>query len=159
MNYLRFWKEFIIIILLTATFVKVMKENKFSLKKIYENNYILGMTTVFIFSSLIFIIFPFFEIRASAFLGFRYDVFFFFAMIVGLYLSGGIHDLRFYLKLIFISTILIVSVFLPWYLFGDISALASIFGYSSEVSTYHANSCISFAQNVNGQHRFQGTFG
>ncbi len=158
-NYMRFWKEFIIIILLTATFVKVMKANKFSLKKIYENNYILGMTTVFVISSLIFIIFPFFEIRASAFLGFRYDVFFFFAMIVWLYLTNGIQDLYFYLKLIFWSTILILSVFLPWYLFGDISALASMFWYSAEVSTYNANSCISFAQNVNGQHRFQATFG
>ena len=159
MTYFRFWKEFIIIILLTATFVKVMKENKFSLKKIYENNYILGMTTVFIFSSLIFIIFPFFEIRASAFLWFRYDVFFFFAMIIWLYLTNGINDLRFYLKLIFGSTILILSIFLPWYLFGDISALATMFGYSAEVSTYNANSCISFAQNVDWQHRFQATFG
>ena len=158
-NYLRFWKEFIIIILLTATFVKVMKENKLSLKQIYKDNYILGMTTVFIFSSLVFIIFPFFEIRASAFLGFRYDVFFFFAMIIWLYLTNGMNDLRFYLKLIFWSTILILSVFLPWYLFGDISALASMFWYSAEVSTYNANSCISFAQNVNGQHRFQATFG
>ena len=158
-NYLRFWKEFIILILLTATFVKVMKKNDWSLKKIYKDNNILGMTTVFIFSSLIFIIFPFFEIRASAFLGFRYDVFFFFAMIIGLYLANWINDLRFYLKLIFVSTILILSVFLPWYLFWDISALASMFWYSAEVSTYNANSCISFAQNVNGQHRFQGTFG
>jgi len=81
-NYLRFWKEFIIIILLATTFVKVMKDNKLSLGKIYKDNYILGTTTAFIISSLIFIYFPFFEIKASAFLGFRYDVFFLFAMII-----------------------------------------------------------------------------
>ena len=158
-NYLRFWKEFIIIILLTATFVKVMNENKLSLKKIYENNYILWTITAFVISSLIFIYFPFFEIKASAFLWFRYDVFFLFALVIGLYLKDGTKYLHLYLKLIFWSTILILAIFLPWYLFGDISALASMFGYSAEVSTYNANSCISFAQNVNGQHRFQGTFG
>ena len=158
-NYLRFWKEFIIIILLTVTFVKVMKENKLSLKKIYENNYLLWTVTAFIICSFIYIFFPFFEIKASAFLGFRYDVFFFFTLIIGLYLSDGMKYLHTYLKLTFWSALLVLAIFLPWYLFWDISALTSMFGYSSEVSTYNANSCISFAQNVNGQHRFQATFG
>ena len=102
-NYLRFWKEFIIIILLTATFVKVMNENKLSLKKIYENNYILWTITAFVISSLIFIYFPFFEIKASAFLWFRYDVFFLFALVIGLYLKDGTKYLHLYLKLIFWS--------------------------------------------------------
>jgi len=158
-NLLRFWKEIIILILLTTTFIKVMGQNKWSLKKIYENNYILGTVTAFIISSLIFIFFPFFEIKTSALLWFRYDVFFFFALIIGLYLNNGIKDLHFYLKILFWSTLLILAIFLPWYLFWDIGALASIFGYSAEVSTYTANECISFAQNVNGQHRFQWTFG
>jgi hypothetical protein len=61
--------------------------------------------------------------------------------------------------MLFLSTFGVLIIFLPWYLFGDISALASMFGYSPEVSTYTANTCISFAQNVDGQHRFQGTFG
>lgn len=159
MNYIRFWKEFIIIILLTTTFVKVMKENKLSLSKIYKDNYLLWTITAFTISSLIFIYFPFFEIKASAFLGFRYDVFFLFALVIGLYLNDGMKYLHTYLKLIFGSSLLILAIFLPWYLFWDISALASMFGYSAEVSTYNANSCISFAQNVNGQHRFQATFG
>jgi hypothetical protein len=39
-------------------------------------------------------------------------------------------------------------VFLPIYLSGNIEILSTIFGYSSEVSTYNANGCIAFAQNV-----------
>jgi hypothetical protein len=50
--------------------------------------------------------------------------------------------------MLFLSTFGILIVFLPWFIFGDISALSSMFGYSSEVSTYTANQCISFAQNV-----------
>lgn len=68
-------------------------------------------------------------------------------------------DLRYLLRTLFVATFGILIIFLPWYLFGDISLLASKLGYSAEVSTYQANSCISFAQNVEGQHRFQGTFG
>ena len=67
--------------------------------------------------------------------------------------------MRYVLKHLFLSTFGILVVFLPWYLFGDISALAWVFGYSSEVSTYSANGCISFSQNVEGEHRFQWTFG
>lgn len=37
--------------------------------------------------------------------------------------------------------------------------MATLFGYSDEVSTYVANGCLSFSQNVEGHHRFQATFG
>lgn len=79
-------------------------------------------------------------------------------MIIGLF-SGLAVRMKEYLSTLFLSTGLILVIFLPWYIFGDISDLATIFGYSAEVSTYRANECISFAQNVEGHHRFQGTFG
>jgi O-antigen ligase len=138
-------------------FIEYRKHN-YSLKSLFHKNTLLGLTTAFILCSAVYIYFPFFELKAASVLGFRYDTFFLIAMIVGLY-ARMLWELRYFLKILFLSTSGILIVFLPWYLFGDISALASMFGYSSEVSTYTANSCISFAQNVDGQHRFQGTFG
>lgn len=157
-NILRFWKELILIATVIFVFFRSYKKHDYSLKNIYHKNTLLGLTTAFIICSAFYIYFPFFEIKAASVLGFRYDAFFFIAMIVGLY-SGLIGELRYLMKMLFISTFGVLIVFLPWYLFGDISSLASSFGYSSEVSTYTANSCISFAQNVDGQHRFQGSFG
>jgi hypothetical protein len=60
--------------------------------------------------------------------------------------------------MLFLSTFGILIIFLPWYIFGDIGSKAVLFWYSSEVSTYVANACISFSQNVDGHHRFQATF-
>lgn len=155
---LRFWKEGIIAALVLFVFFRTLAGYKYSLKSIYHKNTLLGLTTAFIICSAIYIFFPFFEFKVASILGFRYDTFFLLAMIIGLY-SGLIGEIRFFLKMLFLSTFGILIVFLPWYLFGDISALATLFGYSAEVSTYKANECISFAQNVNGQHRFQWTFG
>lgn len=156
---LRFWKEIILMALVIIAFLSAYKNSQYSLKNLYHKNTLLGLTTAFIICSAIYIFFPFFTIKAASVLGFRYDVFFLVALLVGLYTAGSQEHLRFYLKTLFLSTFGILIIFLPWYLFGDISTLASSFGYSNEVSTYTANSCISFAQNVNGQHRFQGTFG
>lgn len=155
---LRFWKELVLIVLVLFLFFKEYKKHQYSLKKLYHKNTLLGLTTAFIICSAVYIYFPFFELKAASLLGFRYDTFFLIAMIVGLY--GWLYwELRYLLKMLFLSTFGVLIIFLPWYLFGDISALASMFGYSPEVSTYTANTCISFAQNVDGQHRFQGTFG
>lgn len=156
-NILRFWKELAILVLLLFTFFRVYSHNNWSLKEIYKNNTLLSITTAFIVCSIIYIFFPFFELKAASVLGFRYDAFFLLAMIIWLY-CGLIGDLRFFMRTLFISAFGIIAFFLPWYLFGDISNMAHIFGYSGEVSTYSANSCISFSQNVNGQHRFQWTF-
>jgi len=155
---LRFWKEGIIGWLIIALLYRVLKYNNWSLKKIYNKNTLLGVTTAVILCTMIYIFFPFFEIKTASLLGFRYDAFFLLAMIIGLY-SGYIWEIRFFLKTLFIATFGILIVFLPWYLFGDISSKVNLFWYSSEVSTYSANSCISFSQNVEGEHRFQGTFG
>ena len=156
---IRFWKELLIIILIIYVFFTTYAKNNWSLGSIYKNNTLLGLTTAFILCSALYIYFPFFELKAAAVLGFRYDVFFLIAMVIGLYSGLTQTDLRYLLRNLFIITTAILGVFLPWYLFGDISALATQFGYSSEVSTYTANGCISFAQNVEGQHRFQWTFG
>lgn len=155
---LRFWKELIILWVLSTIFLKVYKHYNWSFKKILERNTLVWLTLSFILCSAFYIYFPFMEIKVASFLGFRYDVFFFLTLLIGLY-SWLVWEIRYFIKTLCVATFGILVLFLPWYLFGDISALASLFGYSAEVSTYTANACISFAQNVEGQHRFQGTFG
>ncbi|MDQ7022610.1 MAG: O-antigen ligase family protein [Candidatus Gracilibacteria bacterium] len=155
---LRFWKEFILIFLFLLAFFKTLTRFKWNFSKLYKNNYILGTTTVFALVSLAFIFLPFGQPKLSSFLGFKYDVFFLIALVIGLYLPVIKNNFEIILKTIFGISGLILAIFLPWYLFGDISAVTSIFGFSDKVSTYDVNSCISFAQNVNGQNRFQGTF-
>lgn len=159
MNVFRFWKEWIIIFLLFISSFLALKKYNFSLKKLYKNNYIVWLTTAFILCSLAFIYIPFFELKLSWFLWFKYDTFFLFALLIWLFLPSIKTNFNTLLKTIFISSSLILILFLPWYIFWDISNLSTMFGYSDKVSTYEANSCISFAQNVSGQHRFQGSFG
>ncbi len=158
-DFLRFWKEFVILWLLVTVFIQQLIENNYSLKKIYKGNYIVGTITAFTICSLVYMFFPFFEITMASILWFRYDVVFLLACIVWLYLKNGLQDLGFYIRTWAISAFGILLFFLPWYLFWDISALATSFGYSGEVSSYTANSCISFAQWVEWHYRFQGTFG
>ena len=158
-NILRFWKELVVIGLLLYVFFTTYKRHDWSLAKLYEKNTLLGLITAFVISSAIYIFFPFFELKPAAVLGFRYDVFFFFTMLIGLFAVGIQQDMRFLLRTVFIATFGILIIFLPWYVFGDISKMASHFGYSDQVSTYFANQCLSFSQNVEGHHRFQATFG
>lgn len=154
----RFWKEIIIILL----FIKAISDTYFkynwNISRLYKNNYILGMATTFSIFSFFYIFFPFFIPKLSGFLWFKYDVFFIFALIIWLYLKEIKIYFHILLKTTFTVIIVSLSIFLPWYLFWDISHVSHIFGFSSEVSTYTANQCISFSQNVNGQHRFQWTF-
>ena len=157
---LRFWKEWIILILLLMTFFTQYKKYDWSLKKLYHKNTLLGLTTAFIVCSALYLYFPFFELKAASVLWFRYDVFFLFALLIGLYLPAWEEDIRFYMKMVFLSTFWILIVFLPWYLFWDIKSTVWLFGYSNEASTYTANACLSFAQNVEGWYAwFQATFG
>ena len=157
-NIIRFWKEIIIIILLIITFFTTLKRYKFKLSKLYKDNYLLGTITAFIICSLVYLYFPFFNFKISSFLGFKYDVFFLFALLIWMYLWAVKQNLETLMKILFWVTWLIIIVFLPWYLLWDITNLTHIFWYSGEASTYIANTCISFAQNVNWQHRFQWTF-
>lgn len=159
MNFIRFWKEWIILFLLSIASFRALKTHNFSIRKLYKNNYILWLTTAFIICSLLYIYIPFFEFKLSWFLWFKYDTFFLFALIIWLFLPSIKNNLNTILKTIFISTWVILIIFLPWYIFWDISQAANILWYSDKVSTYQANSCISFAQNVNWEHRFQATFG
>ena len=154
---LRFWKEWILTFLVLYLFTKVLRKNDFSLRKIYSKNTLLWLSTAFIICSAIYIIFPFFQLKLASVLWFRYDTYFLIAMIVWLY-CGLQNDLRYFVKTLFLSTFGILIIFLPWYLTGNIADKAALFWYSSEVSTYVANTCISFAQNVEWHHRFQGTF-
>jgi len=159
MDFFRFWKEWIIIFLLFVSSFLVLKRNKYSFKKIYKNNYVLGLITIFIFFSLSYTYLPFFEFKTSWFLWFKYDVFFLLTLIIWLFLPTVKENFNLLLKTLFISTWLLLTIFLPWYMFWDISTISGLLWYSDKVSTYEANSCISFAQNVSGQNRFQATFG
>gem|GEM_PF-1395236 len=107
-----------------------------------------------------YIFFPYFNPSVRHFLGFKYDVFFLFALLVGLYLASVREHFSFLLKTLFVSIGVMLIVFLPWYISGNIASTAEIIGFSTTPSTYEANGCISFAQNVTGgHHRFQGSFG
>lgn len=157
---LRFWKEFVIIFLLFVVAAKVLWNNHFKLEKIYKNNYLLGLTTAFTLTSLVYIYFPYFQPKLSSYLGFKYDVFFLFALIIWVYLATLKNHFESMLKSVFASIWIMLVIFLPWYLIGDISTTTNIIGFSDKPSTYEANSCISFSQNVTGGHnRFQWSFG
>ena len=156
---LRFWKEFVVIGLLWASVYSVGKRYKWKFGKFFENNFIVWTSVTFAIVAFIYIFFPYFNPGLHAFLGYKYDVFFIFCLIIGYSLIAVRTYFDDILKALFASIGLILLTFLPWYLFFDISAVSGVFGYSSEVSTYVANQCISFSQNVEWQHRFQGTFG
>lgn len=156
---LRFWKEVVIIFLLFIVLLKILFHNHFNIKKIYQNNYLLGLTTAFTISSLIYIYFPYFDPKINAYLGFKYDVIFLFSLIVWLYLSTIKNHFDTILQSVFVSAGLILIIFLPWYVSWNISSTSSLIWYSDKPSTYEANSCISFSQNVTGWHnRFQWSF-
>ncbi len=156
---IRFWKEFIVIFLLFIWTYSILKRYHFKIWKIFQGNYILWFSVAFIFSSLLYIFFPFFSVGINNLLGFKYDVFFIFTLIAGFSLISIRNSIDTILKSVFASTWLILIIFLPWYIFGDIALVSDFFGYSDKVSTYNANSCISFSQNVSWHHRFQASFG
>lgn len=159
-NLIRFWKEIIIVLLLAFVSLKVLIDHKFKVKEIYKNNYLLWTATAFILCSAFYIIFPYLDIRLTSLLWFKYDVFFIFAFIIWLYLVTIKENFDNILKTIFASIWLMIIIFLPWYLSWNISTSSDIIGYSKEVSSYEANWCISFAQNVTWWHnRFQWSFG
>lgn len=157
-TFLRFWKEIFVIVFILLALFQTLRKNHWSLAPIYKGNYILGVTTTFIFVSMLYIFFPYFTLKPSSLLGFKYDVFFFLAMIIGMYLVSLKKETSFLLKSIFSSTALILIIFIPWYLFFDIKTTTEIFGFSDKVSTFNAHECLSFSQNVEGHHRFQATF-
>ncbi len=155
---LRFWKEIILMLLFCITFTITLKKYSWNFSRLYKNNYLLGTITAFGLCSFAFIFLPYLQPKLSSYLGFKYDVFFLIAFVIWLYLTQVKQHFILLLKTLFWVTWAILVIFLPWYLFGDISAVSGIFGFSNEVSTYNANSCISFSQNVSGEHRFQWSF-
>lgn len=157
-NILRFWKEIMVILLLLITFTELhLKKKKIS--SLLKWNYLVWTCIAFIICTLIYIWFPYFEFKVSNFLWFKYDVFFLFCFLIWIYLTFVKDNFNLILKTIFISGFLWILIFLPWYIFWDISSTSEMFWYSKQVSTYKANSCLSFAQNVEWwHHRFQWTF-
>jgi len=157
MNVARFWKEFVIIALMIGVLVNLYKKYKLNLNKALKDNYLVGTTLTFIIISFAYIFLPYFKVNLANILWFRYDVFFLLALIAWLYLVSAKENFKLLLKTVFYSIAWMLAIFLPIYLSWNIEILSSIFWYSSEVSTYNANGCIAFAQNVSGSPRFQGT--
>lgn len=156
---LRFWKEIVISILLAIVSFKILFTNKFNLEKIYKNNYLLWLTTAFVICSFVYIFFPYFNIKTTNLLWFKYDVFFLFAFIIWLYLISIKNNFKSILISNFLSIWVILMIFLPWYMSWNIESTTQIIWFDNKPSTYQANSCISFSQNVTGWHnRFQWSF-
>lgn len=159
MDILRFWKEFVIIGLLFWVAFNIFKKYKFNFWKLYKDNYLLWTITAFILSSFIYIFFPYFVIKISALLWFKYDVFFIFAFLIWMYLTFIKNNFENILKTVFTSIWVILIIFTPWFLSWNIDKKAELLWYSTKVSTYEANSCITFSQNVTWwYHRFQWSF-
>ena len=156
---LRFWKEIGILFFLSFIMIRILCIKKIKIPDLYKNNYLLWISTAFIISSCIYIFFPYFTPKINAYLWFKYDVFFIFALIIWLYLWEIKKHFHILLQTLFVSAWIMLILFLPWYLFWDISQTTSLIWYSQQPSTYEANSCISFSQNVSGwYHRFQWSF-
>lgn len=156
---LRFWKEWIIIFLLFLTFLKILLKQKKDILKFLLNEKPLFISLIFTLISFLYIFLPDFKITIAKLLWFKYDVFFIFCLIIWLYLFLLQKYFNLILKTLFVSTLLILWIFLPWYLFWNIWKTSEIIWYSKEVSTYKANSCIPFAQNITWwNHRMQWSF-
>ncbi len=183
-NILRFWKEIFLLGFFVYTIFYVLKRYKYRISKIYEWNYLLWTITTFALISLFFVFFPFnildyfwalwkqgtsflsvtkeyisSDNTKAALLGFKYDVFFLFAIIIWYYLPVFRQNISFYLKSLFASIFLILIIFVPVYISGHTLEFYSFFGYSTEASTYNPNWCLAYSQNVEWWHnRFQATF-
>ena len=79
---LRFWKEYIVIFLSGAAFYSVGKRYKWKFAKFFEGNYIVGLSITFAVVAFIYMFFPFFKPGIHSYLGFKYDVFFLFCLII-----------------------------------------------------------------------------
>lgn len=147
-DFLRFWKEIGVLLLLASVSIKVLMQHQWKLSNIFKNNYLTGTAVTFILCSAFYIIFPYLDVRTTSLLGFKYDVFFIFTFLIGLYLATAKEHFESILKTVFVSGAISMIAFLPWYMSGDIANKAEVLGYSKEVSTYEANGCIAFSQNV-----------
>ncbi len=183
-NIIRFWKEIILLWLFFYTIFYVLKKYKYKISKIYKNNYLLWTITAFAIVSLFFIFLPFSILELfdqlnktpwhfkeifinflktdkvkAWFLGYKYDVFFLLAIVIGFYFPIIRKNIRFYLRTTIASILIILWIFIPVYLFWDLASFYSFFGYTNDVSTYNPNSCLTYSQNVEWWHnRFQATF-
>lgn len=157
-DFLRFWKEFVVLFLFFWWVFSVLRRYKFNLSKIYENNMLLWSITAFSFLSFFYVFFPYFRLEIHNFLWFKFDVFFLFALVWWLYLFSLRDSLESFLKTIFSAIWIILLVFLPWHIFWDVSLFSDIFWHSKELSKFQFNSCISFAQSVDWIPRFQASF-
>lgn len=155
-NILRFWKEWVVILLFfVAGGTFFLKEKRWNTLK----HPLVLLSIAYIVSSIVFVFFPTFRIALHSLLWFKYDTFFILCFLIGFFLPFVALHIQTILKILFVSTGFMLSLFLPWYLFWDISQTSDIFWMSKTPSVYKANTCIAFAQNVTGWiYRFQGSF-
>ncbi len=159
-NILRFWKELVVLFLLSIVSFQLLYKYKTNIWSIFKNNTLLWVIIAFILCSLFYVFFPYIEIKTQALLWFKYDVFFLFTLLIWMYLASARENIIPLTKTLFASTLLVILLFLPWYLSWDIAKKAELLWYSTAVSTYEAGGCLAYAQNVKGGHnRFQASFG
>jgi len=155
---LRFWKEIVVIFLLFLVLYEVFIKNKLNFKEVFYKNYLLISVIFYSLLSLVYLFYPK-DMSLSWILWIKYDLFFLFCLIIWVYLSFFRDKIETIIKTLFVSSIIIIWVFLSVYMFGDIKSFYWSFWYWLEPSSYSANSCISYSQNVTWWiNRFQWSF-
>ncbi len=154
---LRFWKEGMIVLLLIGWWIHIIRK-KLLWDSIQKNQTLMLYIFLYIFVSAIYIYAPHFFPEVSSYLGFRYNVFFLLAFLAGYIVEITNTQLKKLLRGLLITTNIIMVWFLTWYIFFDIWTTVDIFGFSSHLSTFSPQECLSFSQNTSGHHRLQATF-
>lgn len=125
---------------------------------IKKDNFLLKYTLAYIVLCVIYLYIPHFHPETPSFLGFRYDIFFLLAFLAGYLFDSTSSNIKTLLKYVFFTTTSIVVIFLLWYIFFDIWTTVGVFWFSSRVSVFNPFECLSFSQNIIGNHRLQATF-
>jgi len=154
----RFWKEGMILLFLLIGILSGLKDKILLKRGMTKINLLIWFIFLYVFICLLYIYIPHFHPEASSFLGFRYDIFFLLAFLAGYMLDIKLHNVKTLLKWVFWTTSVIVAVFLLWYVFFDIWTTVTIFWFSSQLSVFDPYGCLSFSQNIAGNHRLQATF-
>ena len=118
-NLLRFWKEIVIVFLMIWVAFNIFKKHWLNLKPLYKDNYLLWTITAFILCSFVYIFFPYFVIKISNLLGFKYDVFFIFALLIWMYLN--------FIKSVYFN----IRIFKRWWYFSCMEVRSSWKKFSS----------------------------
>lgn len=151
---IRFWKEIGVCILFCTTLFHIKKRGF-----LYRSQLVFVTLFVILFTILCAFI-PDTIFSVQDILALRYDSVFLLMLLVGLSFPYFVQYRNTFLKTLFVSTGLMLGVFVIWYTVFDIATMTNFFWYSSHVSTYDPRGCLAFSQNITGgYHRLQASFG